>query len=159
MKNPGMFIAVAISLAVATGAPGISMAQDDGVIEEIVTIGSRSMKPRSAADSTVPIDVISGDDFNSLGGTADLTDNLKALVPSYTATPATGDGAAFVRPTSLRGTASDQTLVLVNGKRRHRSALVQFLAPAAGNGAHAVDVGMIPGIAVKSVEVLRDGAA
>ena len=64
-----------------------------------------------------------------------------------------------MRPTSLRGTASDQTLILVNGKRRHRSALVQFLAPAAGNGAHAVDVGMIPGIAVKSVEVLRDGAA
>jgi len=159
MKYPEMFIAVAISIVAATAAPGTAMAQDDEVIEEVVTIGSRSMKPRSAADSTVPIDVISGDKFNNLGGAADLTDNLKALVPSYTATPATGDGAAFVRPTSLRGTASDQTLVLVNGKRRHRSALVQFLAPAAGNGAHGVDIGMIPGIAVKSVEVLRDGAA
>ena len=98
-------------------------------------------------------------DFNALGNTTDLTDNLKALIPSYTATPHTGDGAAFVRPTSLRGTSSDQTLVLINGKRRHRSALVQFLAPAAGNGAHSPDVGMIPGIAVKQVEVLRDGAA
>jgi iron complex outermembrane receptor protein len=84
---------------------------------------------------------------------------MRALVPSYTATPATGDGSAFVRPTSLRGTAPDQTLVLVNGKRRHRSALVQFFAPAAGNGAHGVDIGMIPSIALKRVEVLRDGAA
>jgi len=136
-----------------------AMAQDDEAIEEIKTIGSRSAKPRSAADSTVPVDVISGDDFNSVGGTADLTDNLKALVPSYTASPATGDGSAFVRPTSLRGTAPDQTLVLVDGKRRHRSALVQFFAPAAGNGSHGADVGMIPGIAVKRVEVLRDGAS
>jgi len=151
------------ALALVLSCSGLTfqsaIAQDDETIEEIVTIGSRSAKPRSATDSTVPIDVISGDDFNSVGGTADLTDNLKALVPSFTATPATGDGSAFVRPTSLRGTAPDQTLVLVNGKRRHRSALVQFFAPAAGNGAHGADIGMIPGIAVKRVEVLRDGAA
>jgi len=159
MKNPGILIAVAISFAAATIAPATAVAQDDETIEEIITVGSRSLKPRSAADSTVPIDVFSGDEFNNLAGTTDITDNLKALVPSFTATPHTGDGAAFVRPTSLRGTAPDQTLVLINGKRRHRSALVQFLAPAAGNGAHGVDIGMIPGIAVKSVEVLRDGAA
>ncbi len=131
----------------------------EGTLEEVITTGTRSHKPRSAADSTVPVDVLSGDDFNAYGGTADLTDNLKNLVPSYNATPATGDGSAFVRPTSLRGTAPDQVLVLVNGKRRHRSALVQFFAPAAGNGAHGVDIGMLPGIAVKRVEVLRDGAA
>jgi len=151
------------ALALVLSCSGLTfqsaLAQDDESIEEVVTIGSRSAKPRSAADSTVPIDVIGGEEFNAIGGTADLTDNLKSLVPSYTATPATGDGSAFVRPTSLRGTAPDQTLVLVNGKRRHRSALVQFFAPAAGNGAHGVDIGMIPGIAVKSVEVLRDGAA
>ena len=127
--------------------------------EEIIVLGSRNVEPRSVTDSPVPVDVIPSEDFNAMGNTADLTDNLKALVPSYTATPATGDGSAFVRPTSLRGTAPDQTLVLVNGKRRHRSALVQFFAPAAGNGAHGVDVGMIPGIAIKRVEVLRDGAA
>ncbi len=127
--------------------------------EEIVVLGSRSTKPRSLTDSPVPVDVISNEEFNATGNTADLTDNLRALVPSYTATPATGDGSAFVRPTSLRGTAPDQTLVLVNGKRRHRSALVQFFAPAAGNGAHGVDIGMVPGIAVDQVEVLRDGAA
>jgi iron complex outermembrane receptor protein len=53
----------------------------------------------------------------------------------------------------------DQTLILVNGKRRHRSALVQFFAPAAGNGSHGVDVAQIPSIALKNVQVLRDGAA
>lgn len=138
----------------------LSQADDsEGILEEVITTGTRSTKPRSAADSTVPVDVFSGEDFIAFGGTADLTDNLKNLVPSYTATPATGDGSAFVRPTSLRGTAPDQVLILVNGKRRHRSALVQFFAPAAGNGAHGVDIGMIPGIAVKRVEVLRDGAA
>jgi iron complex outermembrane receptor protein len=128
-------------------------------VEKISIIGSRSMKQRSIADSPVPVDLISADDLNAIGGAADITDNLKALIPSYTASPATGDGSAFVRSTSLRGTAADQTLVLVDGKRRHRSALVQFFAPAAGNGAHAPDVGMIPAIALKRVEVLRDGAA
>ena len=127
--------------------------------EEIVVLGSRTTKPRSVVDSPVPVDIISNDELTAIGNTADLTDSVRTLVPSYTATPATGDGSAFVRPTSLRGTAPDQTLVLVNGKRRHRSALVQFFAPAAGNGAHGVDIGMIPSIAVKRVEVLRDGAA
>jgi iron complex outermembrane receptor protein len=134
-------------------------ASDDEAIEEVITTGTRSAKPRSASDSPVPVDVINADDLEALGNTADLTDNIRAMVPSYTATPATGDGSAFVRPTSLRGTAPDQSLVLVNGKRRHRSSLLHFFAPAAGNGAHGVDIGMIPGIAVKRVEVLRDGAS
>ncbi len=151
---------VAVSAATfAFATPAFTQESDEAYVDEIVTIGSRSSKPRSVQDSTVPVDVIPADDFNAMGNIADITDSLRTLVPSYTATPATGDGSAFVRPTSLRGTASDQTLVLVNGKRRHRSALVQFFAPAAGNGAQAPDVAMIPGIALKSVEVLRDGAA
>lgn len=147
------------AMLIASGAP--VMAQDDNeeALEEVVVVGSRSAKPRSATDSPVPVDVLSGEQFNAFGNAVDITDSLKALVPSYTATPATGDGSAFVRPTSLRGMAPDQTLVLVNGKRRHRSALVHFFAPAAGNGAHAPDIGMIPSIALKRVEVLRDGAA
>jgi len=162
-RNSVSFGVMATLLATSGLSYQTAVAQDDGAsgefIEEIVTTGSRSSKPRSAGDSPVPVDVISADDFTAMGNTADLTDNIKALVPSYTATPATGDGSAFVRPTSLRGTAPDQTLVLINGKRRHRSALVQFFAPAAGNGAHGVDIGMIPGMAIKRVEVLRDGAA
>ncbi len=149
-------------VAAAIGLPAtsaIAQESEDELIEEVITTGTRSAKPRTASDSPVPIDVLNGEDFNSLGSTADLTDNMRAMVPSYNASPATGDGSAFVRPTSLRGTAPDQMLVLINGKRRHRSALVHFFAPAAGNGAHGPDIGMIPGIALKRVEVLRDGAA
>jgi iron complex outermembrane receptor protein len=156
-QNAGI---IAVLVVVAGISSPVTFAQSGATeIEEIVAVGTRSSKPRSAADSTVPIDVISGEDFSALGNSANITDNLRAMVPSYTATPATADGSAFVRPTSLRGTAADQTLVLVNGKRRHRSALVHFLAPAAGNGAHGVDIGMIPAISLKRVEVLRDGAA
>lgn len=150
---------LAMSLCVTVPAVAQDTSQSSAADDQITVIGSRNSRPRSASDSPVPVDVISGEDFNALGNSADLTDNLRILVPSYTATPATGDGSAFIRPTSLRGMAPDQTLILVNGKRRHRSALVQFFAPAAGNGAHGVDVGMIPGIALQRVEVLRDGAA
>ena len=152
-----MFTASAVVMV--AGLPAIAQSNEPGAIEEVVVVGSRSQKPRTATDSPVPVDSFSSNTFRGLGNAADVTDNLKALVPSYTATPATGDGSAFVRPTSLRGMSPDQTLILVNGKRRHRSALVQFFAPAAGNGSHGVDVGMIPGTALKRVEVLRDGAA
>ena len=108
---------------VALVLPTAIFAQSSGTdeaIEEVITVGSRNAnKPRTASDSPVPIDVIDAESFNSLGSTVDLTDNMKAMVPSYNASPATGDGSAFVRPTSLRGTAPDQMLVLINGKRRH----------------------------------------
>lgn len=160
MKSSQRFMLSVSAIAMAAIPATPTFAQDqDTVIEEIQIIGSRSNKPRSATDSPVPVDVLSGEQFNSLGNSADITDNLKSLVPSYTASPATGDGSAFVRPTSMRGLAPDQMLVLIDGKRRHRSALLHFFAPAAGNGAHGPDVGMIPSIALKRVEVLRDGAA
>lgn len=151
-------IVVAVTASLVAPLP-MAFAQESDDNVETISIVSRSPTPRSVDDSPVPVDVFSGEQFNALGNAADITDNLKSLVPSYTATPATGDGSAFVRPTSLRGMAPDQTLVLVNGKRRHRSALVHFFAPAAGNGAHGPDIGMIPSIGLKSVEVLRDGAA
>lgn len=153
---------VATALAATTvNAQEAQTSQESAVtkLEEIVTIGVRSGVARSVSDSPVPVDVITADDLSSIGGTVDITDNLQALIPSYTATPLTGDGSAFVRTTSLRGLSPDQTLVLVNGKRRHRSALIQFAAPAAGGGSHAPDVAMIPSIALKNVQVLRDGAA
>ena len=138
-------------------------AQDSGseapeAIEEILVIGTRN-PARSAADSTAPIDVISAEDFNAIGNGADVTDNLRANVPSFNASMASGDGDTYVRPTSLRGLAPDQTLVLVGGKRRHRAALIAEFVPAAGKGAQGPNVGMLPSIAIKRVEVLRDGAA
>jgi len=159
-RKGARFLAIAVASGVAmTGQLASAQEATAQSIEEVVTVGSRNNEPRSVVDSPVPVDVFSEQELAAFGNQADITDTLKALVPSYTATPATGDGSAFIRPTSLRGMAPDQTLILVNGKRRHRSALVQFFAPAAGNGAHGVDVGMVPSIALKNIQVLRDGAA
>ena len=158
MRSTEKFVACLTLFALAATVEQPA-AQEDEALEEIITIGSRSAKPRSAADSTAPIDVLSAEDFTRIGNAADLTDSMKTLVPSYNATTPSGDQDTFVRPTSLRGLAPDQTLVLVNGKRRHRAALIAEFVPGAGKGAHGANIGMIPGIALKNVEVLRDGAA
>ena len=127
------------------------------MVDAIVVTGTRAA-PRSVLRSPTPIDVLPAMQL-ARQGNGDLTETLKNLVPSYTATPLTGDGAAFVRPTSLRGLPPDDILVLVNSKRRHRSALISHFGAAMNVGAHAVDVGMIPSIALQRLEVLRDGAA
>ena len=156
VKRHSLYLAITPLLVAATSMP---VTAQDVVLEELVVSGTRSIKPRTASDSPVPIDVFNAAELASIGGGVDITDSLNTLIPSYLAAPATGDGSAFVRPTSLRGLASDQTLVLVNGKRRHRSALVQLFAPAANNGSHGTDIAMIPSIGLKNVEVLRDGAS
>ncbi|MEM1110425.1 MAG: TonB-dependent receptor [Pseudomonadota bacterium] len=157
VKHAPLYLAVASAISTLTLTAPVSA--QDTALEEVVVTGSRSLKARSVSDSPVPVDVLSAEDLAGEGNAADITESLRMLVPSFTATPYTGDGSAFIRPTSLRGTSPDQALVLVNGKRRHRSALVTTFAPAAGNGAHAVDIGMIPSLGLRSVEVLRDGAS
>ena len=132
--------------------------QAQAEIEEVVVIGSRFATARSASDAAAPVDVFSSEDIGRVGNHADLTDSLRALAPSYNAPTASGDGDTFVRSTSLRGLAPDQTLVMINGKRRHRAALIAEFVPAAGKGAHGPNIGLIPTIAVERVEVLRDGA-
>ena len=133
-------------------------AAEHDILEEVLVIGTR--RPGSSAEeSTAPIDIISGDDFSQVGNAGDINDNLRFNVPSFNATIASGDGDTFVRPTSLRGLAPDQTLVMVNGKRRHRTALIAEFVPSAGKGAHGPNLGMIPSIALERVEVLRDGAS
>ena len=113
---------------------------------------------RTSMKSPTPID---GFDNQTLRrqGNGDMTETLKNQVPSFNATPLTGDGAAFVRPTSMRGLPPDNVLVLTNSKRRHRSALISHFGAAMNVGAQAADIGMIPSIAVKRLEVLRDGAS
>ena len=124
---------------------------------DVFVTGTRAAA-RTAMKSPTPID---GFDDLTLRrqGNGDLTETLKNLVPSFNATPLTGDGAAFVRPTSMRGLPPDNILVMTNSKRRHRSALISHFGAAMNVGAQAVDVGMIPSIAIKKLEVLRDGAA
>ena len=128
-------------------------------VEELVVIGSRSRTPRTVEDSTAPIDFFNSDELTSFGNTADITDALRSLIPYFNASMASGDGDTFVRPTSLRGLAPDQNLILVNGKRRHRAALIAEFVPAAGKGAHGPNIGMIPSIAIENVQILRDGAS
>ncbi|WP_299263477.1 TonB-dependent receptor [uncultured Psychrosphaera sp.] len=143
---------VAISTAYAEEAE--DAAATDQAVEKIVITGSRGA-PRSVADSPVPVDVFSEDDLAAVPF-SDTNDILKTLVPSYSLErQPISDGASFIRPASLRGMPTDKTLVLINGKRRHRSALVQI----GGSGTQGPDIATIPSSALKGVEVLRDGAA
>ena len=157
MKTLSRILALAAAAAIAMPATVLAQEGAEEAIEEVVVTGTRS-KPRSAADSPVPIDTFNQAQL-AQQPTGGMTENLKNLVPSFNATPLTGDGSSFVRSTSLRGLPPDEVLLLVNSKRRHRSALIQHFGAAMSQGAHASDMGMIPSIALKSVEVLRDGAA
>ncbi|MBC3767743.1 TonB-dependent receptor plug domain-containing protein [Neptunicella marina] len=158
-------VSCAVKTALATCALGSAItmpviAQEaqapDGAsdVEKVIITGTRGA-PRSVQDSPVPVDVFSEDDLEAVAFT-DTNDVLKTLVPSYTLQrQPISDGASFIRPASLRGMPTDKTLVLVNSKRRHRSALVQI----GGSGTQGPDVATIPSSALKTIEVLRDGAA
>lgn len=127
-------------------------------IEEVKVVGSRRLD-RSAADSPVPVDVLQSDEFLAQGGN-DMDDLLAALVPSYNVSlEPISDAATFIRPAVLRSLSPDSTLVLVNGKRRHRAAVIALLGAGASGGAQAPDLSVIPAAAIERVEVLRDGAS
>ena len=125
-------------------------------IEGLVNVGVRA-KQGSILESTVPIDVVLSEDFVKQGGT-DLSDLLRSLVPSYNvnAQPI-ADAATVVRPANLRGLAPDHTLLLVNGKRRHRASLITWLGNGLADGSQGADLSPIPSIAIKQIDVLRDG--
>lgn len=125
--------------------------------DRIAVIGTRR-RDRSIADSAVPIDVISSEALTQTGLT-ETSAILARLLPSFNfPRPSITDGTDQIRPAQLRGLAPDQTLVLINGKRRHTSALVN-LNGSVGRGSAAVDLNMIPPNAIERIEVLRDGAA
>lgn len=125
--------------------------------DTIIVTGSR-FADRTVANSTVPIDVISGEQLNN-GGYTETNKLLNQLVPSFNfPQPSLTDGTDSLRPATLRGLAPDQTLVLINGKRRHVSSLLN-LNGSVGRGSSAVDLNEIPPISIERIEVLRDGAA
>lgn len=131
-------------------------ANDD--IEKIAIVGSRAA-PRSVNDSPVPVDIMGGEELER-NGSSDMLDMLAASVPSFNvrAQPIS-DAATLIRPVNLRGLSSDSTLILVNGKRRHRASVIAFQGGGVNDGAQGPDISVIPGVAMKQVEVLRDGAA
>ena len=134
------------------------LSQSAIALEGVVAVGSRA-RPRTTTQSMVPIDAIASAEFVDQGDT-DLNDLLRNVVPSFNVNPqATGDAARIVRPANLRGLAPDHTLVLVNGKRRHRAAVITWIGNGVSDGAQGADVSAIPAIAVRQVEVLRDGAS
>lgn len=135
-------------------APAASGVADEATI--IVT-GTRRTD-RTVADSTVPIDVLTSDQLLNQGAT-ETNRLLNNLVPSFNfPQPSLTDGTDSLRPATLRGLAPDQVLVLVNGKRRHISSLLN-LNGSVGRGSSGVDMNTIPALAIERIEVLRDGAA
>ncbi|MGK6355194.1 TonB-dependent receptor plug domain-containing protein [Sphingomonas sp. DT-207] len=126
--------------------------------QEVVVIGSRRTD-RTVAESSVPIDVFSEEVLENQAS-GDMNQVLRNLMPSFNVGRfAISDGSTFVRPPTLRGLPPDEILVLVNGKRRHRSALVQLGGGSLASGAQGPDLAQIPTIAIDRIEVLRDGAA
>ena len=160
--------AVKFSLAasLSLGISSVAVAQEESSasakkeqsVEKIAVVGTRSA-PRSIGDSPVPVDIIGGEELNK-NGNSDMLNLISTTVPSLNvhAQPIS-DAATLIRPINLRGLSSDSTLILLNGKRRHRASVISFLGGGINDGAQGPDISVIPGIALKQVEVLRDGAA
>ena len=126
-------------------------------LEKLVVLGSR-FQERSVSDSPVPVDVITEEEIVATGQT-EVGRVIQELVPSFNFSSSTiSDGTDALRPATLRGLGPDQVLVLVNGKRRHKSALVH-VNTSVGRGTAGVDMNTIPVSAIKRIEVLRDGSS
>ncbi|MDE2851173.1 MAG: TonB-dependent receptor [Acidobacteriota bacterium] len=155
-------------LALCLAAPVLAQEgdnQDESEAEEpqefeetIVVVGTRT-EGRTVTASPVPVDVIPETELVSQGNN-DLTNRIRTVVPSYNVgTQPISDAATLIRPANLRGLAPDHTLVLVNGKRRHRAAVIAWLGNGISDGSQGPDISVIPAIALRQVEVLRDGAS
>ncbi|WP_454832639.1 TonB-dependent receptor plug domain-containing protein [Pseudoxanthomonas wuyuanensis] len=143
-----------------TAEPASAPAATDepATLDTVSVLGSRS-QPRTVSSSAVPIDIISAEEFRNQGAT-DALDQLRVLVPSFNvSTIPIDDAASLIRPANLRGLPPDNTLLLVNGKRFHRAAVITFLGHGLSDGSQGPDLSVFPSLALDQVEVLRDGAA
>src|SRR6185503_16867697 len=161
----GVVIMRIASIAAAASSIGLLFAHSAGAagegeneaLEQVVVTGTR-VANRSALETAAPVDVVLGDQLQNPGIT-EINQALAASLPSFNfPRPGLSDGSDAVRPATLRGLAPDQTLVLVNSKRRHVAALVNVNATV-GRGSSATDLNTIPSDMVQSIEVLRDGAS
>lgn len=157
VSTTALFVSAA-SPAHAQSSASQAEAQEEATGQDAIIVTGTRRTDRTVADSPVPVDVISGDELLNSGST-ETNKLLNQLVPSFNfPQPSLTDGTDSLRPATLRGLAPDQVLVLVNGKRRHQSALVN-LNGSVGRGSTAVDLNTIPPLAIERLEVLRDGAA
>ncbi|GAB4199906.1 MAG: hypothetical protein Tsb002_35750 [Wenzhouxiangellaceae bacterium] len=175
-------ILISLGVMAVSGGMNPALAQDEGVNESTsnsaenserdddepvmlddlqITTGTRVLG-RTPTESVSPIDVFEGDTLRNQAS-FDFTDQLSNISPSFNSQRfPIADGTAFIRPANLRNLSPDQTLVLVNGHRRHRSALVNLQVEPFGTvnqGAQAVDFGLIPADAIDRIEILRDGSS
>ncbi|MDB5475980.1 MAG: TonB-dependent receptor [Phenylobacterium sp.] len=148
----------AVSAGALLSTPALAQPAPAGQqVEELVVTGTRT-EGRTRLESLAPVDVVSAQAI-ARQGTTELAAAMATVAPSLDfPRPSITDGTDSVRPATLRGLAPDQTLVLLNGKRRHASALVNVNG-SIGRGSAAVDLNSIPTIALDHIEVLRDGAA
>ena len=153
-----LYGAAALSLAPSAFAQTAQEAKPDTPMQSVSVVGSRRATT-SSTDTVVPVDIIPMSKSTEQGGQFDLAQTLTYISPSFNSTRQSGsDGADLVDSAALRGLGSDQTLVLVNGKRRHTTALVNLFG-ARNRGNTGTDMNTIPLLAIKDVQVLRDGAA
>jgi iron complex outermembrane receptor protein len=163
MSNKFRTGTVALAISIALGTVSANAAEDNTKkvekdVERIAVVGTRS-SPRSVADSPVPIDIVGGDELGK-NASSDMLDMLQGAIPSLNVRQQPiSDAASFIRPVNLRGLSSDSTLVLLNGKRRHRASVIAFQGGGVNDGAQGPDISVIPSVAIKQVEVLRDGSA
>jgi len=163
LRKPFPYSLLFLAVGGALGGANVALGADDtGIqaanpLDTVVVVGNRG-QARTLAQSTAPVDVISGDQLQATGQ-SNLTAALSRALPSLNQPASSGYGSAsVVRPISLRGLNGDQVLVLVNGKRRHNSALLNN-GTYLNSGSQPVDLDMIPTALVDHVEVLRDGAS
>ncbi|WP_232846945.1 TonB-dependent receptor plug domain-containing protein [Shewanella nanhaiensis] len=153
-------IAALLPLAIGTTGQVVQAQEVEQVedeIESISVIGSR-VPGRSSNELPVPVDILTAEDLANTGQT-EVGRMLQAIAPSFNfSSSAISDGTDALRPATLRGLGPDQTLVLINGKRRHQASLIH-INTSVGRGTAGTDMNAIPASAIKRIEVLRDGAA
>jgi iron complex outermembrane receptor protein len=148
-----------ISKVVTNTTIDVVLASDgEQELQEVQIVGSRNAK-RTVVNSAVPIDIIDVKTVTTQSGKLEINELLQYVAPSFNANKQSGsDGADHVDPASLRGMGPDQTLVLINGKRRHQSSLINLFGTR-GRGNTGTDLNAIPASSIKRIEILRDGAA
>lgn len=142
-----------------TGRETVDLVMTQGIdLSEVQVVGSRNYR-RSSTDSPVAIDVIDVNELAISSGKPEINQILQYAAPSFNATKQSGsDGADHIDPASLRGLGPDQTLVLINGKRRHQSSLINLFGTR-GRGNTGTDLNALPAAAIKRIEILRDGSS
>lgn len=158
--KPALLATVATAMLILpVAAPALAQSDNESAEDPVIVVTGTRRTDRSAGDTVAPVDVVAGAELANQAPN-DIGDALRFSVPSFNvSTQPISDAATLVRPANLRGLSPDNTLVLVNGKRQHRASVIAFLGGGISDGSQGPDISVIPSIAIKQLEVLRDGAS